>query len=68
MHTVNVVKPYNASGLEVTHPADTAVDIEEGTEPTRCPRWNGMVARQNKDQECERTCQKKAAREKGSVR
>ena len=24
--------PYNASDLEVTHPADTAVDIEEGTE------------------------------------
>eukprot|EP00964_Phaeocystis_antarctica_P092625 scaffold59608_cov57-Phaeocystis_antarctica.AAC.3 len=30
--------PYNASGLDVTHPADTAVDIEEGTERRVGPR------------------------------
>ena len=48
--------PYNASGLDVTHPADTAVDIEEGTESKSVAREMEMVlAPQNEDQEHERT-------------
>eukprot|EP00964_Phaeocystis_antarctica_P059097 scaffold35083_cov62-Phaeocystis_antarctica.AAC.1 len=39
--------PCNTSGLEVTHPADTAVDIEEGTEPTLPEmQWKWWRARQ----------------------